>query len=80
MKRQVAMKIIHKVALGWEAIFNYKQDDTGRIWMIWNPTYCNFSATQVHDQFIHGKMREFGSNKSFIFTVVHGLHKIADRK
>lgn len=57
----------------WEAVFNYKQDHIARIWLLWNTNNCSFSVAQLHDQFI-------GSNKSFTFTAVYGLHTILDRK
>lgn len=66
------MRIVQKVVPGWESAFNYKQDDTGRTWLVRKTTYCNFSVAQLHDQFIV-------SNKSFMFTAVYGLHTILDR-
>ncbi|XP_060210733.1 uncharacterized protein LOC132637696 [Lycium barbarum] len=78
--KKAAQRIIKKVVPGWEAVFNYQQGDKGRVWLLWNASVCDFTMIQVHEQFIHGLVRVYGSNECFNFTAVYGLHTIPDRK
>ncbi|XP_060170802.1 uncharacterized protein LOC132601754 [Lycium barbarum] len=78
--QQKATPIIKKVARGWESVYYYSPNRKGRIWLMWDPRYCEFSVLQMKEQYVHGQVRIYATNKNFLLTAVYGLHTIVDRK
>lgn len=62
--RKCAEKIITKIAPGWGALCKY-QTGKGRVWLLWNPTVCDFSEILINEQYIHGLVNIYDTNKSF---------------
>ncbi|XP_075081553.1 uncharacterized protein LOC142166363 [Nicotiana tabacum] len=80
VKHQVAVKFVNKVAVEWNWSFNYQHTGKGRIWVLWNPTYFDFTILRTHEQFMHGLVKVYSLQMEFYFTDVYGLHTIQDMK
>lgn len=48
--------------------------------MLWNLKCGDFRVVHVREQFVHGIVSAYETNKQFYFTVVYGKHTITDRK
>ncbi|KAH7666191.1 DNase I-like protein [Dioscorea alata] len=63
---------------GWELIQNYSSDDSGRIWILFDPNKVNISVVKSGMEFIH--CREEWGNKVFLWTYTYGSYEMAVRK
>jgi len=79
VKEQYASHIIRKISSSWKWCANYSSVNRGRIWIMWDPNYVDFSLIDMQTQFIHGHVTINSLNLKFLFTAIHDLHTVHDR-
>lgn len=61
--KKLAQQIINKTISAWKVESNYKNNDRGRVWVLWNPKYGDFKVIHTHEQCIHELVSAYETNK-----------------
>lgn len=79
IKKDLAGKVIQKVAPRWKYEGNYEMTEKGGIWILWDCQYVECEVVSKTDQYIHSKVKIKSSGLQFSFVAIYGLHTINDR-
>ncbi|KAF5178393.1 hypothetical protein FRX31_032018, partial [Thalictrum thalictroides] len=72
--------VIHKNMLPqWSQVSNKDHDHRGRIWLLWNHRNIDVVIEQMTDQYIHTTIKELGTKRTYLLTVVYGRNGRPDR-
>ncbi|XP_074297048.1 uncharacterized protein LOC141627722 [Silene latifolia] len=64
----------------WSICTNSSLHTGGRIWLIWDSNSYEVCVHDITIQSIHAQVVDKSSKKSFWYTVVYGLNKLAERE
>lgn len=68
-----------RLFLEWGSFYNNEFDERGRIWLIWDRKNYSIDVLDVGAQWIHTRIIEHGSKRSFFITFVYGYNKQEER-
>jgi len=69
-----------KILPGWQWQHNFLLNPKGRIWMAWKSSIYQIEILKVAEQYIHGKVLHYSSNKRFYITMIYGLNHAPSRQ
>lgn len=62
----------------WNYFCNYPHNENGRIWLLWR-THVDIQILNVHEQFVHYKVKDINSNFTAVITVIYAKNLLAQR-
>ncbi|KAF5204974.1 Dnase i-like superfamily protein, partial [Thalictrum thalictroides] len=63
---------VRRIACGsWEHINNYSKDESGRIWVCWDPVFVAVRMISQSDQYIHAAVKFLPSNMEGYITFIY---------
>lgn len=80
VKENKCKACINNIAKGWDYAHNYTEAENGRIWILWNAAEVNLVVLEAHDQYMHLKVIDKGSDFWCVMTVVYAKNTIEDRR
>ncbi|KAL7161754.1 hypothetical protein ACSBR2_042266 [Camellia fascicularis] len=68
-------KLFEKSFKNWKFLSNSQPDLPARIWVCWDPNFCDILMLQKSNQFIFVKVNVFDTDSSFFATFVYAENK-----
>jgi len=80
VKAHKAHKVLVNVFPGWHSLNNYSWAVNGRVWIVWNPNYCQITHIRSTSQSIHCLIN--GNNGTLVcfIIVIYAYKSIEQRK
>ncbi|XP_074299591.1 uncharacterized protein LOC141630724 [Silene latifolia] len=79
VKKNKAPRILQNKFQRYHNYTNYTTHNSGRIWLLWNPSTTSVKIVEEHSQVIHCHVKHYATGISFSLSVVYGSNSAETR-